>query len=239
VFSSPTSRWAGGTAAVCLGLVAVTYVGLVGPKRGEAADLSASAAATQTRNDALQIQIAQLKAQFAKLPEKQEELATVLGQLPAAADVPSVVRSFDQIAATAGVSLDAVTPGPAQFIDAKGHPATTGGAAAATGGASATGGGQVVGVPLTITVHGPYFKAVSFLKGLQGAQRAFLVTGVQVTVADSDVTLTIRGRVFALPGTATALASLPGAPAPAASGATSAVTESPAPTPSASAGTGR
>jgi hypothetical protein len=228
VFSSPTSRWAGGTAAVCTGLVAVTYVGLVGPRRGEAADLTASAATTQTRNDALEIQIAQLKAQFAKLPEKQAELATVLGQLPADADVPSVVRSFDTMAARSGVTLDAVTPGTAQVIDGKGHPATT-----AAGAPVAAGGDQIVGVPLTLTVHGPYFKAVSFLKGLQGAQRAFLVTGVQVTVADSDVTLTIRGRIFALPGTAAALAALPGAGNLASAG-TSSVPASPAPTPSAS-----
>ena len=37
---------------------------------------------------------------------------------------------------------------------------------------------------MTIAVHGPYFKAVTFLKGLQSAQRAFLVTGLQVTVAE-------------------------------------------------------
>jgi Tfp pilus assembly protein PilO len=231
VFSSPISRWAGGTAAVCVGLVALTYVGLVGPKRNDAADLTASAAATQSRNDALEVQIAQLKAQFAKLPEKQADLAAVLGQLPIDAGVPTFIRSLDGLAASAGVSLDTVTPGKAQFLDATGHLATT---AAAAGTGAGAGVGQIVGVPLTIAVHGRYFQAVKFLQSLQSGQRAFLVTGVQVTVAESDVTLSIRGRVFALPGAADALAALQGsdtgAPSP---------TASPAPAPTSSASPSR
>jgi hypothetical protein len=220
VFSSPISRWAGGTAAVCLGLVAVTYVGLVGPKHGEADDLRASAEQAQTRDDTLEVKLAQLKTQFAKLPEKQSELATALGQMPVDADVPTVVRSLDTLATKSGVSLDAVTPAPGQYIDSSGHPA---------GSLTAGSGSKIVGIPMTVTVHGPYFKTVTFLKGLQSGQRAFLVTGLQVSVASADVTLTIKGRVFALPGAAAALDALTASATTGSAGSTSDGTTSPSP----------
>ena len=135
----------------------------------------------------------------------------MLGQVPVTADVPRFVRSLDGLAASSGVTLDTVTPSAAQVLDANG--ALVGGGAphgcgerpgrergrrhghrrhGVAGGAS--GAAQVVAVPITVTVHGPYFKAVSFLKELQSGQRAFLVTGLQVAVAGSDVTLTVKGK---------------------------------------------
>ncbi|MGZ4624728.1 MAG: hypothetical protein ACXV3S_00350 [Kineosporiaceae bacterium] len=227
MFSSPTSRWTGGTVAVCLGLVAVSYVTLVGPKRGEASDLEQATATAEQQNDDLQLRTAQLKAQFATLPQRQAELGTMLGQVPVTADVPRFVRSLDGLAASTGVTLDTVTPSAAQVLDANGAlvgggaatGAASGPAASAAGGAAggagasdvageASGAAQVVAVPITVTVHGPYFKAVSFLKDLQSGQRAFLVTGLQVAVAGSDVTLTVKGRIFAVPGAAAALTAL-------------------------------
>ncbi len=229
MFSSPTSRWTGGTVAVCLGLVAVSYVTLIGPKRGEAADLEQATATAEQQNDDLQLRTAQLKAQFATLPQRQAELGTMLGQVPVTADVPRFVRSLDGLAASTGVTLDTVTPSAAQVLDANGAlvgggaatGAVSGPAASAAGGAAggagagasdvageASGAAQVVAVPITVTVHGPYFKAVSFLKDLQSGQRAFLVTGLQVAVAGSDVTLTVKGRIFAVPGAAAALTAL-------------------------------
>jgi hypothetical protein len=251
VFSSPTSRWTAGAAAAGLGLVAVTYVAVIGPKRSEAADLADSATAVQQQNDALQIRIAQLKAQFATLPQRQAELSTMLGQIPVTADVPHFVRSLDALASGAGVTLDGVTPQAAQVLAAQGasapaaagtagSPAASGGtgpggtgATGGTGAATGTGGtgaatgaaggaNQIVAVPVTVTVHGPYFKAVTFLKRLQSGQRAFLVTGLQIAVAGSDVTLTVKGRIFAVPGAAQALAAAAASPAAAAPGSASA-----------------
>lgn len=232
MLTSPTSRWVAGAAGVCAALLVLTWFVLVGPKQAEAADLLERTETTQQQNDALRIRTAQLKAQFATLPQRQAELAQLVGQMPVTADVPRFLRSLDAMASSAGVSLEGLTPGSgaalgagpagaagsAPAADPAAAGATAGAAAGATnGGAPAAGspatGMSVVAVPVTVTVRGPYFKAVTFLKSLQTSQRAFLVQGVQVTVAEKVVALTIRGRIFALPGAAAALAGAPAAPA--------------------------
>jgi hypothetical protein len=229
VLKSPTSRWAAGAAGLCAVLLALTWFALVGPKRAEAADLADQAVSAQAANDAMQIRTAQLKAQFATLPQRQAELSTLVKQLPATGDVSHFVRSLDALADGAGVRIDGVTPSPGESLDAK--PGATGAGAAtpapSTGG---TGSLEVVSIPMTITVHGPYFKTVTFLKGLQTGERAFLVTGVQVTVDETGVSLAIRGRAFAVPGVAEAVAGATGAGATGAA-STGAVAPAPAATP--------
>jgi type IV pilus assembly protein PilO len=248
VLKSPTSRWVAGAAGVCAALLVLTWFVLVGPKRAEAADLTEQAASARQQNDSLQIRTAQLKAQFASLPQRQAELTTLVGQMPVTADVPRFVRSLDALAASSGVTLEGLTPGAGARLDAAGAAvgaagatgATTGATGATTGATGATGavgaagsasapasgaaggtgaGLDVVQVPMTITVKGPYFATVTFLKGLQTGQRAFLVGGLQVAVEGKAVSLTIQGRVFALPGAAAALAATTAAKA--ATGATS------------------
>ena len=204
MLKSPTSRWSAGAAGVCTVLLALTWFALVGPKRAEAADLTQQAASARQANDAMQIRTAQLKTQFASLPQRQAELTTLVGQMPPVADVPRFVRSLNALAESAGVRVDGVTPAPGESLDAKPGGAGTSASAPAASSGSATS-LEVVAVPMTITVHGPYFKTVTFLKGLQTGQRAFLVTGVQVTVDETGVSLAIRGRVFAVPGAADAL----------------------------------
>ncbi len=240
MLTSPTSRWVAGTAGVCAALLALTWFALVGPKQAEAADLVERTEAAQQQNDALRIRTAQLKAQFATLPQRQAELGQLVGQMPVTADVPRFVRSLDAMATSAGVSLEGVTPGAGTPLGAgpaaaaapsapagdtaAGDPAAAGAPAAGATATGATAAGataagatvpamSVIAVPVTVTVRGPYFKTVTFLKSLQTAQRAFLVNGIQVTVAQKDVALTIRGRIFAVPGAAAALTGLPGAPA--------------------------
>ena len=212
MLKSLTSRWTAGAAALCAALLALTWIALVGPKRAEAADLTEQAASTRQSNDAMQIRTSQLKAQFATLPQAQAELGTLATKLPPTADVPHFVRSLDALAAAAGVRIDGVTPAPGESLDAKPGAAGTSVTTPATS-AGDSGSLEVIAVPMTITVHGPYFKTVTFLKGLQTGDRAFLVTGLQVTVDNTGVALAIRGRVFAVPGIAAAVAGATGAPA--------------------------
>jgi hypothetical protein len=203
VLKSPTSRWIAGTAALCLALLVLAYLTLVGPRRDEAASLTDQTVAEEQQNDQVQLRTAQLRALYATLPQRRADLAAMLEQMPVTADVPGLVRSLDAVATSSGVSLDAVTPSSATYLDAT---------AGAAGAAPAGGAGSVrpVVVALNLTVHGPYFKDVTFLKKLQTGKRAYLVSGLQVSVADGVVTMTVKGSVYALPGAAQALQAMSG-----------------------------
>ncbi len=199
MLATRSARWVAGTVAVCLGLLGLSYVLLIGPRRAEAADLAEQNVAAQEQNDALRIKTAQLKAQFVTLPERQAELAKILRQVPPTAKTPDLVRSLDSMATASGVTLKTVTPGAAQYLTAATGQQTTPAAKDA-----------VVAVPHTILVDGDYFQVVGFLRKLQGEmERAFLVTGLDVTAAaeggsavQGRVSLTITGRTFVLPSAA-------------------------------------
>ncbi len=204
MLTSRTARWAAGTALLCVALLAVSWLFLVSPRRAEAAELRDQNVATQTQNDLLEVKIAQLRSQFARLPESQAELADILAQMPADAGMPRLVRDLDAMAKESGVELTSLTPGAAQplvldaAVSAGAGTAAAGtapgtapagaaagsdqGVAGATAGAATT--ASVVSVPVTLVVSGDYFQTVAFLKQLQTKMpRAFLVTTVQMAAS--------------------------------------------------------
>jgi len=233
-----TTRWAALTACACIAVLAVAWLLLISPKRAQAADIQDQAAAARAQNDALEVKIAQLRAQFATLSQNKADLAQVYVQMPKAAQTPEFVRSLDAMANQSGVVLKSITPGPASYLaTSTGSTGSTGSGtgsgsasgatgtnpAAGTGSAaagSAAGAVRVVSIPVVIAVHGDYFQTVLFLKKLQvDLPRAFLVTGLQVNQAAGSastggtagiVDLSITGKVFALPDPATPSGSVAG-----------------------------
>jgi Tfp pilus assembly protein PilO len=219
MLTSRTARWSSGTALLCLALLAMSWLFLVSPRRSEAAELRDQNTATQSQNDLLDVKIAQLRAQFAKLPESQAELAAILTQMPADAGVPRLVRDLDAMARSTGVTLTSVTPGAGQALlaatpaaaGAAGAAGTPGAGAVGTAGA-ATDGSTVVSVPVSVVLSGDYFQTVAFLKQIQtDMPRAFLLTTVQMSAGaggasggasatGGTVQVTLSGQVFALPG---------------------------------------
>lgn len=230
MLATRTARWTAGTALVCLVLLVATWFLLVSPRLANAAEIREQTESARSGNDALELQIAQLKAQFAELPEKKAELAAIYAQMPAAAAMPEMVRTLDAAAAASGVVLREVQPLAATEVAAAVAAATATDAAPATGDASsettaspetadatattdpASAGPRIVAIPLSVTVEGDYFETVAFLKRLQtDIPRVFLVDALKVTTssgsqtaADGEVTLVIGGRIFALPDTAAA-----------------------------------
>jgi Tfp pilus assembly protein PilO len=206
-----TARWSTGTAVVCLLLLAAAWFLLVAPRRSEAADLSDQTVTGQQQNDQLRAQIDQLKAQSTQLSTYRADLAGVVQQLPADAQMPQLVRSLSTLAGASGVVVDTLTPSSASALTAT---ATSGGAASAasapaaasasTAKASTAKGTGVVQIPISLVVHGDFFQAIAFLQKLQTQlTRAFLVNAIQVAqstgAGSGQVQLSLTGAVFAWP----------------------------------------
>ncbi|HET9657924.1 MAG TPA: type 4a pilus biogenesis protein PilO [Kineosporiaceae bacterium] len=206
-----TARWSAGAAGLCVLLLAVAWFLLVSPRRAQAADLADQNASAQQANAKLQLQIEGLKAQSAQLPTFRAQLATLLRQLPATADMPTLVRDLNSFASESGVQLDTLTPGSATFFGVK-PGAVAGGAAGGAGGGAAKPTG-VVEIPISLVARGDYFQAVAFLQKVQTQlSRVFLVREVQVAQSSSgggpgQIQLTITGGVFSWPAGAQALSS--------------------------------
>jgi len=211
VLATRTARWTALTVLTSLLLVVAFWFLLIGPRRAEAAEVAEQTTAIRDRNQALELQIAQLKSQFATLPQKKQELAAIQAQMPAELAMPTLIKSLDTLAGASSVTLAKVTPGEPQALGAAAGAAATGTgtAGAASGGASATGAtpaaaaSPVTAIPLAVSVEGGYFQTVSFLKRLQTeAPRLFLINDLTVTQGEGSeaetVTLSISAKVFGL-----------------------------------------
>jgi Tfp pilus assembly protein PilO len=221
---SSTRNWAVGTAVVSILLIVASWFLMIGPKRNEAADLKTQKASQDAKNASLQLDITQLKAQYATLPAKQAELEVIKRQLPDNPALPTMIRSLSSIATASGATLFEVSPQqPLKATVAA--PATTGatgtgttGAVSGTGAATGATATNLVRIPLSVTVRGTYAECELFLQKLQtGMTRALLVEQLSVkpnedttsgtaatTAAGSTATgdnleMVVTGAVFVLP----------------------------------------
>jgi Tfp pilus assembly protein PilO len=207
---SQSRIWVGGAAAVTILMVIASYFLLISPKMSDASDLRAQKVSTEQANDQLKLDIAQLKAQFATLPARQAELATIKQQMPTTPNLPTLIRSFSTMANEAGVTLVSISPSSPAPV------ATTSTTTAATS-------NGLVGIPVAVNVQGDYASSELFLQKLQTEmRRAYLVQGLAITPGaglptqfpqpvNGTVAVAITGSVFVLPASATATGTTTGA----------------------------
>ena len=180
------------------------YFLLVGPKRSQAAELRGAAALQVSANSALELQLAQLKAQARNLPKEQARLAAVAARIPTNRALPALIRALNDAAKGAGVELLSVSPGasalvtptvvaapvvsPSAATTATGNPAAPPALGAAPGsatpgttlGAAPTGAeaGQLAQLPVTLSLAGGYFQMEQFVSALEDLPRSLRLTGV-------------------------------------------------------------
>lgn len=231
--------WIVGTVLVCLILTLAAYFLLIGPKRAEAADLRIQTDAAATSNDRLQIQVTELKAQFAELPQREAELAAIKQALPESAQLQLLTRELEKTAEVTGVTLTGITPSvPVPVIDPAAVVAPPAPAPAAPAGAEAPVAATPVpapptsilaAVPTVVTVVGSFENSEAFLEAVQTSlgrdfliqslnvvaqQKAEAATGGRPAVENGDVTVTITGSVFVLQPAAVVVPVAVAAPAP-------------------------
>ncbi len=207
---SSTRTWIAGTVVLSLVLVAAGWFLLISPKRAEAAELRGETVTAQGRNLQLEARIAELKAQFAELPQRKAELAAVRTAMPQDAELATLTRDLQRLAAESGVTLMTIAPGELTTLVASGavvatpvEPAPAEGTDAAEG-ADATAAGTdttaaapvatlppgLSQVPVTISVVGSFDKSNLFLQKVQEQlDRDYLIDTLNVVAeepADAD-----------------------------------------------------
>src|SRR4051794_29933603 len=111
MFANRTSRWSIGAVLLCAALLAASWFLLISPRRADATDLRGKTEQADTQASGLQLQIAQLKADFNDLPKRREELKAIKAQLTPSTEMPALIRTFHSMAGRSGVELQSITPG--------------------------------------------------------------------------------------------------------------------------------
>ena len=202
-------------------ILAIGWLLLVSPKKGEAADLHEQATTQVVANATLETQLQVLRAQAKELPKKQAELAQVAAKIPDNPSLPSLIRALTAASTSAGVDFVSVTPGPPAAVAAAAAAAQPQAAAAATAqttptAAAAKGAaGTLATIPVALNVVGDYFAVAQFISNLENLPRALRITALtlapgispsaaQDTGASTEqgrsLTTTITGTVFVATG---------------------------------------
>jgi type IV pilus assembly protein PilO len=222
MLATRSSRWTAGALVLCVLLLVGFWFLLVGPRRAEAADLNAQRDSAIAQNGTLQLEIDQLKAQSAALPQREAKLAEIKREFPPQVQLPKLIRDLDTLATQSGVDLTSLTPSTPTAVTATGAAAAGGTSATAAGGTgkSAQAATGLLSVPITMELTGDYFQVAGFLKRLQQQDRATLVSSLQIASGSGpgDVTTSVAGMVFVLPDTPAEAAAQTGTGQPAAPG---------------------
>ncbi|MCL3862843.1 type 4a pilus biogenesis protein PilO [Actinotalea sp. K2] len=231
--TAKASRWIAGTVVVALLIVAGVWFLAVTPKLTEAQETRDITESELARQDILQLQLATLKKQYEDLDSYKAQLEAIQVQFPQDADLADYLREIDAAAAAHGVTIVGLTPGLPQLVvppvsvapvpaaeeaDAEEVPAEEADDitrdptqdAAPEPVAEAT---RLVGIPMSITLVGPYANVSAFLEALQeGTRRLYLVTSLNTSALPlaeasggrpatqaGDLDMTIDGMIYVLP----------------------------------------
>lgn len=224
--------WIGLSAVVALLVAGAGWLLFISPTRAATADTRANEQSEQDRAIVLTKALDTLKAQFADLDASRVELDSLKQEVPDTAGMAEFRRMLNARALENGVTILSISTGVSTTVDpnpapvapapatdtanadgATPAPTLAAEAAVPTAPVAPTIAGQLlVGVPLEVTVVGPYGGVRAFIASLQKPEgRLFLVSGLGLlTQLDSpagggrpetvsgDVQVTVQGQLLVL-----------------------------------------
>lgn len=167
-------------------LVLTWFVG-VGPQLSNLNDSAQQYQQTKQQNDAEQIKVARLKAQYATLDQLKTQLSDLQQGVPVTLDEPGLVRQLNSAAGASGASATGLT-----LDDATLYAAPSWYKAPDTG-------GRLAGVGLTVTATGTDAQLRQFVRQVQRMPRYYTVSDVKYDAGDqSGEKVTITGTAWVM-----------------------------------------
>ena len=154
-------------------LTAGVWFLVLSPRMSQSSDIAAQSDQMGVSNATLQARYHTIVKQAADAPALAAQAQAEFSKMPQQADLPAVITQLTDAATKAGISADGIQ------VISTGLPAAV---APPTGeSAPATTGINLATMAISMTVKGTPAQVFEFTKNLQGLDRAFLVTGTNMT----------------------------------------------------------
>jgi Tfp pilus assembly protein PilO len=212
--------WLLGGVLVGLAVLALGWTVVISPRMQAVAETREQTVELQDQAVLIRGQAQQLQRQAQDLPEQIRALKRIQSKIPSTVNVPALLREIQRLGRVNDVTIDSLTPGQITVFTmqeqssnapAEDAPEATPDQTAPAPQPTPTDLGQGklpqgVGlsfVPVTVIATGDFQNLVDFTAQLESLQRAYLITGVQLTRATSSeeklanpLTLVLETRVF-------------------------------------------
>ncbi len=211
------------TIFVMVVLVAAGWFLVAQPQLAAASTANTNLSGVQAQIQSTQATIAQLQGEQKKVPELTKQLAALQESIPAEANSSSYIDGLNLLAATAGVTITAITVGDAvQYSPAvapaaasaatpTASPSPTPAPSASTAPKAPVGwvpptnagitASNFIAIPVSITAEGSWAADLAFIDGLQTGKRLLLINGIATAPNATDATVTtakISGYIYVL-----------------------------------------
>ena len=197
--------WAIAAAVLSVAIAALGWVLGISPKLDEAVIADSQRSAVEANNQAQEIQLAKIKAQYENIEDLRSQLAALRLQVPEGDDLARFVGQLHSLEQSTGANVESITASePTPFV------AAVDGSLPAVGNADLLTADKFIVIPVAISVSGTQASVMEFVSGLQNGERLFLVTGLTVAngvsptgddasgSASADSAASISGYIYVL-----------------------------------------